>query len=792
MACLDADVAMRFQEVRQEARRHADVAQRTLNRLAEQFGREGIPFFVIKGSVLAEHVYGDPSLRRFADVDLVTRRELLGRAETVLRSLGYRLGQVEQLLATPPHGPAESQAAEALTRRFYESSQYELPFDVPRSVGLLPVDLHWHVAPAFRLNATADQLWEQTVAVVVAGTRVTTFNPAATLIHLAVHASTCALAAFRMLHFCDVAWAATRWSDEADRLWALAEAWGVATHLDVVLDTVERGLGVAHSPYAATRGRAARFIPARAPPGCDRNLPTGGRARVGPYKAAAHVGGSRVERRHGLPPLECHAQRAHAFRAVAVERAALALQEARSIVSESAHAEPVSRYREIRAQRRDEALSLGYPLRHFFPHRFYYLPKCGPDGFKLAQRMCGTSDPSACWEIVLYASSPTIDEFPAHLFFDDDLVWHQQQFGRVGQIATANLVVDGTDLYTMVHVSDLVQRIARRREHKTRIENRFKGWHHMLLNAVGNFALEHGLSRIYAPTAAFAMLHTDRKRTVQPDLFERIYDRDIHSRFPGATRAGSWWVIDVKDIGARILVAEAGTEPVADEKTICICHDIERGLGHIGIDPDFVPIADRTSPASLDAMLAAEHDANVRTTYNVVGVLLNEVRPRLEADGHCIAFHSYDHQIDDLGEGHTSQLQKCRSVDYRIKGYRVPRSRMTAELTDANLCMCNFEWLASSAKSLGTLRPAMQNRIVRMPILFDDFPLFQGRMSYADWERAALERIDNNHFVAFGLHDCYAPHWLPHYRDFLRRVSELGTLRTVDAVAFDVIMGAAC
>jgi len=473
-------------------------------------------------------------------------------------------------------------------------------------------------------------------------------------------------------------------------------------------------------------------------------------------------------------------------------RAALARQEARGNMNVAAPQEPVSRYREIHASRRDAALSRGYPLRHFFPHRFYYLPKCGPDGFALAQRMCGTTDPSACWEIVLYASPEVIEEFPADLFFDDDLVWHQQQFGRTGQVASVDLVVDGADLYTMAHVSDVVQRIARRPQHRTRIEKRFRGWHHMLLNAIGNYALEYHLARIFTPTAAFAMRHTDRKRTVQPDLFERIYDRDLHVRFPGATRAGSWWVVDVKDIGSSVLVAEAGTEPVADEPTICICHDIERGLGHVGIDPDFVLIADRSSPASLDAMLAAERDANVRATYNVVGVLLNEVRPRLEAGGHCIAFHSYDHRSDDLDERGAAQLQKCRQVDYRIKGYRVPRSRMTAELTDANLCMRNFEWLASSVTSLGIVRPVMQNRIVRIPILFDDFPLFQGRMKYADWERAALERIGNNHFVAFGLHDCYAPHWLPHYRDLLSRLSGLGTLRTVDAVAFDVIMRAAC
>lgn len=260
MTSLDADVGKRLREVRQEARARGQVAHRTLQRLAELFGDAGIPFFVIKGSVLAEHVYGDASLRRFADVDLVTEREMLGQAEALLRSLGYRFGQVEELLAASPKDRIESQAAEALTRRFYERFQYELPFDAPRGGdprggGLLPVDLHWQVAPAFRLKVGAQQLWEQTVPVVVAGTRITTFNPAATLLHLAVHASTCALAGFRLLHLCDVAWAATRWNDQADGLWALAETWGVTTHLGDVLETVERGLGI---PIPSPLRRGAR------------------------------------------------------------------------------------------------------------------------------------------------------------------------------------------------------------------------------------------------------------------------------------------------------------------------------------------------------------------------------------------------------------------------------------------------------------------------------------------------------------------------------------------------------
>ena len=72
-------------------------------------------------------------------------------------------------------------------------------------------------------------------------------------------------------------------------------------------------------------------------------------------------------------------------------------------------------------------MAKGYPLRHFFPHRFYYLPKCGPDGFVLAHGMCGTTDPANCWEIVLYADHAVLEEFPAELFFDDDLVCQAEQ-----------------------------------------------------------------------------------------------------------------------------------------------------------------------------------------------------------------------------------------------------------------------------------------------------------------------------------------------------------------------------
>ncbi|MGH7801700.1 MAG: hypothetical protein ACREOW_13925 [Thermodesulfobacteriota bacterium] len=468
-----------------------------------------------------------------------------------------------------------------------------------------------------------------------------------------------------------------------------------------------------------------------------------------------------------------------------------------------------SYYREISDERVEEFLHKGYKARHFFPHRIYYLPKCGPDGLKLAHRMCGVSDPNKQWEVVLYASSPLIDEFPEELFFDNDLIWHQQQFGKTGQIATANLVVDGDNLYTMVHISDIVQRISRKREYKTRIENRFKGWPYMLLNSIMNFALENSIKKIYSPTADLAMEHTDPSRDVHRELFERVYDRGVNKHLL-VTTEGKWWVIDVQKNRDRIIIPEKKKGIIEREKTICLCHDVERGSGHIDVDLNLAEFANKTSPSNLEEMLQIEKEMNVRATYNVIGCFFEEVKRRIEKDGHCIAFHSYDHKIENdrpYSKKHykifelihgiipdnthikfDSQLAKCRWIDYRVKGYRPPQSKITPDLNDENLCYYNFEWLASSAYSLGIRLPEMQNRIVKIPILFDDFEMYKSKVKYEEWEQKAIDRIKQNDFVALGLHDCYAHYWLPYYREFLKKIIGLGKFKTLNEVANEVIL----
>jgi hypothetical protein len=218
---------------------------------------------------------------------------------------------------------------------------------------------------------------------------------------------------------------------------------------------------------------------------------------------------------------------------------------------------------------------------------------------------------------------------------------------------------------------------------------------------------------------------------------------------------------------------------------ICLCHDIERGQGHRDLDPPFATFADAHAPRSLEEILAVEREFGIRGTYHILGCFFGEVREPIAQAGHAIGFHSYDHGLTE------PQVDRCRALSTSVKGYRPPQSRLTPELRDENLASLGFEWIASSVRSLGTGVPVLGNGVVRIPIHFDDYPLYARGMPYEEWEEAALHTITQSKFVCFSLHDCYAPSWLPHYRQFLRKITSLGTLATLDDVCPGVKLVAA-
>jgi hypothetical protein len=65
---------------------------------------------------------------------------------------------------------------------------------------------------------------------------------------------------------------------------------------------------------------------------------------------------------------------------------------------------PAVRFREANAQAAARFRERGFHDRHFFPHRFYVVPRGGSDGMQLAQEMCNVSRPDALRQAFLYAA----------------------------------------------------------------------------------------------------------------------------------------------------------------------------------------------------------------------------------------------------------------------------------------------------------------------------------------------------------------------------------------------------
>jgi hypothetical protein len=306
----------------------------------------------------------------------------------------------------------------------------------------------------------------------------------------------------------------------------------------------------------------------------------------------------------------------------------------------------------------------------------------------------------------------------------------------------------------------------------------------MLLNAVFGYAVERKLRRIHLPTADTALKNTDAKREPKMALFKRIYDDDVQRRFRARRRDG-FWVVDVRDNLDRWVGARREEQPFDSTTTICICHDTEMELGHLTADPAFARIAADVSARNLEGILEAEARRSVRGTYAVVGRLMPEIRERIEQDGHEIAFHSWDHDLN------RKQLRLCRQFDYRIPGYRTPNSRITPELNDRELARRNFEWLASSCGSIHAQAPQVRAGLARIPVHFDDFSMYKHGVSWARWESDALGEIARRAVTTFGLHDCYAHFWLDHYDGFLAKLADIGRLCTIGEVADETFLRAA-
>jgi hypothetical protein len=122
--------------------------------LTSKFQNEGIPVLAYKGPALAKAVYGDMSLRKSSDLDLLVRPDNLVKAVGLLERLGF---QSEPMLSSPQVIPYRCNPA---NRRHVAVSE-EIPFRAPDSTYY--VDLHWQLGYSDwrAFSPDVERMWER-------------------------------------------------------------------------------------------------------------------------------------------------------------------------------------------------------------------------------------------------------------------------------------------------------------------------------------------------------------------------------------------------------------------------------------------------------------------------------------------------------------------------------------------------------------------------------------------------------------------------------------------------------
>jgi hypothetical protein len=197
-----------------------------LLRVAGLFESEGIGVLAYKGPALAIAGYGDLSLRRFVDLDVIVRERDIMRASKLLRGLGYA-----------PQGLTPAQEA-ALAR-----TQHNIAYT--RDGGRLTVELHRDVASKDFAAVSLDEgAWSRASRVPVLGGTVATLSAEDLLLALCVHGTKHLWE--RLAWVCDVAGLI---NSHAELDWHAVFERARAAHVERMLLL---GLGLAHTLAAAS------------------------------------------------------------------------------------------------------------------------------------------------------------------------------------------------------------------------------------------------------------------------------------------------------------------------------------------------------------------------------------------------------------------------------------------------------------------------------------------------------------------------------------------------------------
>jgi len=133
-----------------------------LTNILEAFSKGGIDAIALKGTVLAEQLYGNPALRSIVDIDILVKPEQLSKASALLIEMGYSASTEKQEREHPFHDT------------YFRQVQFPLF-----------VELHWNLDDSRLIGGQRKEIWERAQS--VAGSAVRVLSPEDNLLFLSNH-----------------------------------------------------------------------------------------------------------------------------------------------------------------------------------------------------------------------------------------------------------------------------------------------------------------------------------------------------------------------------------------------------------------------------------------------------------------------------------------------------------------------------------------------------------------------------------------------------------------------------
>jgi hypothetical protein len=215
------------------------VRERELIGLVELLQRSGIDHRVLKGSAVAHLDYPDPSLRSFADVDLLVRSEEWDDAIDALRTEGW-----EREFGEPRPGFDRRFVKGMVLRRQPEGG---VELDLHRTLSLGP----------FGLTVRLADLWEGYEVLRLGGAELRALRGEERLVHACFHAALGDVPP-RLVPLRDIAQMSLGGNVDFDRVMELARSWRAEAVLARAVGLAWEILGLDQAAEAATRTSSLR------------------------------------------------------------------------------------------------------------------------------------------------------------------------------------------------------------------------------------------------------------------------------------------------------------------------------------------------------------------------------------------------------------------------------------------------------------------------------------------------------------------------------------------------------